>query len=560
MESSLLATKRQIPALPVHAVSRSRLIEILERSLLHCKLIRIAAPAGYGKTTLLSQWARTSRYPVAWFTVEEADNDPERFFRYLLAAWGTTQPDVMQSQLGILLSAMAPDMAAVQAAFVNVANDISRHTAVVLDDYHLIDNPILHNTIAFLLDHIPPKLHFVLAGRGEPPLPLARYRAMGAMLELQTRELRFLPEEANTFLNQEMGLDLTLQDVGQLQEKLEGWIVSLQLVALSMKQGLLQTNELVVSGRQRFIADYLHEDVLNHLPEDSRQFLLQTSILDRLCGSLCTAVTDHTNAQQMLETLEQEDLFLVPLDDKREWFRYHHLFADFLQEALKQRDEDTAVLHRRAARWYLTHDLPEQAYRHALAGDDVELVIRVFERYVQPMLIGGELKSLNRWLESLPETWHADHPIIDLFQTGFLLFTGQLEASLRHVELVEHLIQTRRVRVDVDHIGCDKATRFFESCDLLGVALQNVLVRGLCANSRFDFPFFVPNAERCQKLAYFSHIGDTSVFGRDRNTGHCCHLLFLRLNSQYPVAICLCPYTQPASHRLEHKLQDLNVT
>ncbi|MDQ4077600.1 MAG: hypothetical protein M3220_15305, partial [Chloroflexota bacterium] len=439
MEPSLLATKLRIPPQPLHVVHRARLMDSLERGIPHYKLVKVSAPAGYGKTTLLAEWARSSRFPIAWLSIGEEDNDLERFLRYLLAALEKVQPGVRESPLGLLLGGMSPDSKAVLAAFINVANDVPDHLVFVLDDYHLIEEQAIHDALTYLLDHLPPVLHLVLAGRGEPPLPLARYRAHQEMLEFGARDLRFLREETKDFLNERMGLDLAPEEVEALQAQVEGWVAGLQLAALTLRQRLPEVDRSVISGHHRFIADYLREDVLAPLPTDVRQFLLRSSILDRLCGPLCDVVTGKEGAQEMLELLEREKLFLVPLDDSRKWFRYHRLFADFLREERKRRHSDEMVAegHRRAARWYLAHDLPEQAFHHAVEGEDVDLVLRIFERYIQAKLTGGEFKVVKQWLDSLPHAWQADYPMIGLVRTGFLLFTGQLDACVRCIEDVE---------------------------------------------------------------------------------------------------------------------------
>jgi len=438
MDTFLLATKLRIPPQPQRAVCRARLNDVLERGLPDYKLITVSAPAGYGKTTLLAQWAHASRFPIAWLSLSAEDNDLERFMRYLLAAWEKVQPDVMESPLGLLLGGMSPDSQAVLSAFINVANDLPDHVVFVLDDYHLIEDPSIHEALTFLLDHLPPTLHFVLASRGEPPLPLARYRARDEVLELRAEDLQFLPDESSDFLNQMMRLDLTHADVLTLHDQLEGWVAGLQLASLSLRRHRTTLDQFIVSGRHRFIADYLSEDVLAHLSADTRQFLLQTSILDRLCGPLCDAVTGGEDSQEMLEHLERENLFLMPLDDSREWFRYHPLFGDVLHEELLRRyPDEVAELHRRAAKWYWAHDLPEQAFRHAVAGDDLELVLQIGELHFEVKFHTGELKLLKRWLDSLPEQWQIRYPVIGFARAGLLAFTGDVDACLRCVDEVE---------------------------------------------------------------------------------------------------------------------------
>lgn len=438
MDTNLLATKLKIPPQPQLVVPRERLSDALERRIPHYKLVLVAAPAGYGKTTLLAQWAGASRLPIAWLSLSPEDNDLERFFRYLLAAWEAVQPGLRESTAGVLLGGMSPNMEAVLTAFINVANDLPGKLVFVLDDYHLIEDATIHQALAFLLDHLPPTVHFVLAGRAEPPLPLARYRARQELLELRAEDLQLSTEETADFMRRVMELDLAQSEVEKLHAQLEGWVAGLRLAGLTLQRRQIGVEQLVISGKHRFIADYLSEDVLAHLPASLRQFLLHTSILDHLCGPLCEAVTGKEGGQEMLETLERKNLFLVPLDDSRQWFRYHRLFAGFLQAELNRRHpEQVAGLHRRAARWCLAHDLPEQAFRHAVAGSDVEIVVQIFDRYVNAKLLGGEFNVLKRWLESLPAEWYSTYPALDLARAGFLFFTGDFEACVRYVDDVE---------------------------------------------------------------------------------------------------------------------------
>jgi LuxR family maltose regulon positive regulatory protein len=420
-------------------VRRDRLVHSIERALGDAarKLIVLSAPAGYGKTTLLCQWAHASHARVVWLSVGAEENDPERFFRSLAATWEATQPGIVKSPLGLLLSGIEPDRDAVLRAFVNVAATIPDPTAFVLDDYHLIGDAAVHDALTFLLDHLPPPLRFVLAGRSDPPLPLARFRAHSELLELRGEDLQFGEDESAEFLNRRMALDLGDHEVRALHAQLEGWPAGLQLASLSLRRHGA-ADALPVSGRHRFIADYLSEDVLVHLPDDVQRFLLQTSILDRLRDSLCDAVTETITSQAMLEYLERENLFLTPLDDRREWFRYHRLFADVLSEALRRRHpEEVAPLHRRAAAWHLEHDMPDPAFHHAVAGDDPELAIQILERYESEKLHGGELRVVQAWLDDIPAAWHATYPQLGLVTAGLLAFRGALDACVRCIDEVE---------------------------------------------------------------------------------------------------------------------------
>jgi LuxR family maltose regulon positive regulatory protein len=460
MQVSALATKIQIPPQTHRVVRRARLVDALEQGIPDHKLILVSAPAGYGKTTLLAQWARASALRVAWLSLDEEDNDLDRFFRYLLTAWETVLPGIRESPLGLLLSAVEPDRDAVLAAFINVGSEIRDHTVFVLDDAHLIEDASIHEALTFLLDHLPPRLHFVLAGRDEPRLPLARYRARDELLELRSDDLRFRVDETSAFLNDLLGFDLAADAIDPLHTQLEGWAAGLQLASLTLRHQE-EAAPVAISGRHRFIADYLSEDVLAHLREEIRRFLLPTSILERLCGSLCDAVTGTSGGQEMLELLERENLFLVPLDASREWFRYHRLFADFLHAELHRRDPDQVVeLHRRAARWYLEHDLPEEAFQHAVAGDDLDLGVRIFDRYANAKLQGGEYTVLRRWLDSLPAAWYAAYPAFDLARAGLLAFSGALDACMRCVDDVEEKLaradgeDARRQLAKVTAIRC----------------------------------------------------------------------------------------------------------
>ncbi len=436
----------------------------MENGLPHHKLILVSAPAGYGKTTLLAHWARTSQYPVAWLAVDREDNALDRFLRYLLAGWETVQPEVGGSALALLLRGLEPDTDAALRAFLNVANAMSNQMAFVLDDYHLIDDPAIHQALTFLLDHLPPTLHFAFATRAHPPLPLARYRARHELLELRADDLQFALDETAIFLNRLMRLDLGDEELAALHARLEGWAAGLQLAALS-HQGRLSAGEtLVISGQHRFIADYLAGDVLASLPDDQRRFLLQTSILDRLCGALCDAVTADAHGQEMLERLERENIFLAPLDNDREWFRYHQLFAEFLQAELHRRNPDeVTILHRRATEWYLARDLPEQAFDHAVECGDLALVVQLFERYFASMVVGGQINVVRRWLNAIPQAWHDANPGIGVAQAYMLLYSGELEAGMRLLDEVEQ----RAHEQDPDmrrYLALVRAVRCFLAC------------------------------------------------------------------------------------------------
>jgi LuxR family transcriptional regulator, maltose regulon positive regulatory protein len=465
MDSALLATKLQIPLPPRHVVDRDRLVGALERSIPRCKLTLLSAPAGYGKTTLLAQWAYTSQFPVAWLSLEEADNSLERFLRCLLACWERSQPALRDSPVSLLLGSLLPDSDIVLPAFINAANEIPDHMAFILDDYHLIEEPSIHEAVTFLLDHLPPRLHFVLAGRAQPPLPLARYRARQELMELGSADMQFSPEESAAFLRQEMGLDLDPDEANNLHAQLEGWAAGLQLAALSLGRQPGGAARLTISGRHRFIADYLSQEVLAALPDRWQQFLLQTSILERLCGPLCDVVTGDNDGQAMLASLERDNLFLTPLDDNREWFRYHPLFATFLRHELdRRRPGASANLHRRAAHWHLNGDLPEPAFQHAVKGRDAALVNQIVERYLHTKLFGGESAVVQRWLEALPQEWLAAYPHLRLAQASLLLFRGALDLVERRLQEIEEMASPDQEADASGQLARVTALRCFIAC------------------------------------------------------------------------------------------------
>lgn len=435
----LLESKFFIPGQPKWLVPRLRLQSALDNEAVRHKLILISAPAGYGKTTFLAEWARASSLPVAWLSIDGDEDHAESFLRYLLAAWEKVQPDIIETHLGILLGSQMPDIKAVQSAFINAANKAPDHIVFVLDDYHLIEDSGVHDTVTFLLDHLPTKLHFILTSRSDPPLPLARYRARGQLLELRSEDLRFSLEEASDFLNRAMSIELPGEEIQRLQDQIEGWAAGLLLAALSLRhRNPTIPVTAMISGRHRFIADYLSQDVLDLLPADVRGFIVRTSLLERLCAPLCEAVIGTTGGQRMLEHLERQNLFVQALDEERIWFRFHPLFADFLQSELdRQHADEVPGLHRQAAAWYAAHDLPEQAFRHAVAGDDVDLVIEILDKYFNAKLNGGELKVVENWVNSLPTAWSAAYPALDLMRAGLLAYTGAFEACVRLIDDIE---------------------------------------------------------------------------------------------------------------------------
>ncbi len=353
MPAPILATKLYIPPPRPKAVLRPHLLARLNEGL-HGKLILVSAPAGFGKTTLVGEWVATRNQPVAWLSLDEADGEPTRFLTYLVAALQTIAPTIGETLLGALHSPQPPPLDTLLTALLNELTSLSDPSILVLDDYHVVDAQPIDHALTFLLEHLPPQMHLVITTREDPPLPLARLRARGQLTELRANDLRFTPTEAAGFFSQVMGLDLLPTQVTALETRTEGWIAGLQLAALSL-QGRADVPEFVqaFAGDNRYIVDYLVEEVLQQQPAPVRNFLLQTSILERLSGPLCDAVTEQADGKGILEALERGNLFVVPLDDQRLWYRYHHLFADVLRAHLPAEQPDRVpMLHQRASAWY----------------------------------------------------------------------------------------------------------------------------------------------------------------------------------------------------------------
>ena len=427
----LLATKLHVPSRRPGFVPRPRLVGRLEEGLAR-GLVLVCAPAGSGKTALLADWARHSGRPVAWLSLDIGDNDPARFWRHVIAALGRARPAIGELAgpgLGPL-EASTPD-ALVMALINELAADPSEdEVLLVLDDYHLIDSPPVHESLLFLLEHLPPGLRMVLASRSDPPLPLARLRAGGQLAELRAAELRFTADEAAALLREAIGADLPGTAVTALTARTEGWAAGLQLAGLSLR-GQEDTAGFVAafSGSHRYVLDYLTGEVLERQNPQVREFLLETSVLERLSGELCDAVTGRAGSQAMLQDVERAGLFLVPLDEVRGWWRYHRLFADLLRARLQEEQPDRVpALHRAAAAWSEEHDLADDAVRHALAAGDTAWAARLVERHVEELLGRSEGVTLRRWLSALPAESVRGRPRLSLAQAYRAAQGFQLEA------------------------------------------------------------------------------------------------------------------------------------
>ena len=448
MPAAILATKLYIPPSRRSVVLRPRLVERLDEGLsAGHRLTLVSAPAGFGKTTLVGEWVAGCGRPVAWLSLDEGDSDPSRFLTYLIAALQTVAPGIGEGVLTVLQSPQPPPLEATLTALLNDVTTIPNPVVLILDDYHILDAKPVDDALAFLVEHLPPQVHLVIATREDPALALARLRARGQLTELRGADLRFTPSEAAGFLNQVMGLNLAADDIAALENRTEGWIAGLQLAALSLR-GRADVAGFIASfaGSHHFVLDYLLEEVLQRQPDHVQSFLLRTSILDRLCGSLCDAVLLDASAsgQETLEYLDRANLFTLPLDTERRWYRYHHLFGDLLRQRRRQSavssggvDED----HLRASEWYEANGLEVEAFQHAAAGHDVERAERLIEGRGMPLHFRGALVPILHWLGSLPTPVLDARPSLCVTYASVLLNSGQTTGVEPKLQAAERALQ-----------------------------------------------------------------------------------------------------------------------
>lgn len=441
----LLATKVSVPRVQPGYLSRPRLLEALDEATAR-DLTVVCTPAGFGKTTLLAHWADQVKRPVAWFSLDPDDGDPVRFWRYVVASLERAGVVVGERVRSLLEAPRGVSSEGVAIALLNELEPLPDEVALVFDDYHLIQSQSVHDGMTFLVSHLPPPLHVLIASRSDPPLPLARLRALGQLAELRAADLRFAPQESAAFLREVWGLELSQDAVDALDVRTEGWAVGLQLAALSL-QGRSDPGPFVeaFTGTNRYILDYLSEEVLERQPDKIRTFLLETSILERQSGPLCDAVTGRSDGQHMLEELEGANLFLVPQDDERRWYRFHHLFGDLLRVRLQQIEGGrVADLHRRAATWYEQHGLIDEAIRHASASGDATWPAQLVEQHLDETLHRGEEVILARWLSVLPEEAVRSRPALALAQGLMAFHSGHLDSVERLLQHAEHALDPSR--------------------------------------------------------------------------------------------------------------------
>lgn len=460
----LLSTKFYVTPIRREHVPRKHLTEQLSTTLQR-KLTLISAPAGFGKTTLVSEWiaylrqqacdASQNSYRIAWLSLDEGDNDPVRFLAYIISALNRmegVESLVGKGALSMIQSPQSPSPESILTSLINDLAAVSGKVILILDDYHVIETASINDMVSFLLEHLPHQMHLVIATREDPQLPLSRMRARGQMTELRAADLRFSTAEAVDFLNTVMKLNLSSDDVAALETRTEGWIAGLHLAAISM-QGHKDPSRLIESftGSHRLVLDYLIEEVLDQQPESLQAFLLQTAILNQLCGDLCDALTGEVDGQETLAHLEKANLFVIPLDEERHWYRYHHLFADLLRQRMQHAyPERLADLHRRASEWYSRNEVIHEAIEHALISEDFQRASHMINSQIDALWQRGEHIILRRWIQVLPENLLLSEPQLGILHAYYLYIVGNHEIGENILQTIEKRIAFRNTRDDTE--------------------------------------------------------------------------------------------------------------
>ena len=503
MAPPLLETKLHAPEPRFGAVARRRLTDRLSAGA-RSKLTLVSAPPGFGKSTLVSAWIAAHPGPSAWLSLDVDDNDPATFWSEVIAALQTAAPAAGTGAAAILATSQ-PDTRLAVRSLLNDLVSLDDDVVLVLDDYHVIERTDVHEAVTFALDHLPPRLHVVLATRADPPLPLSRLRARGELVEIRATDLRFTSDEAEAYLNGTMGLHLTGADIGALGARTEGWIAALQLAALSL-QGRDDAASFIAAfaGDDRHLLDYLVDEVLGRQPDDIRDFLLDTAVLERLTAALCDAVTGRDDSRAVLETLDRMNLFLVPLDHRREWFRYHHMFRDVLRvRLLDTRPGVAAGLHRRASDWFADHGEATAAITHATAAGDIERAADLMElAFPQVRRTRQELQWLG-WMQMLPSQVLRARPVLSVAAAGVLMSAGDFDR-------VDELLETaeRWLRLGpAERAEAGMIVLVTDELDRLPSAVA--LYRTAQARFRGDLPATMEQARRAIELA-----ADDDLMGR----------------------------------------------
>lgn len=480
MSAPILTTKLYIPPPRPGIVPRPRLIERLTDGLAKgCKLTLISAPAGFGKSTLLSTWLASVQTQAAWLSLDEGDRDPARFISYLISALQKVKPGIGESLLAVLQSPQPLQIENILTLLINEIASIPDDFLIVLDDYHALDSLQVDEVMEFLIEHQPTQMHMIIATREDPDLPLARLRAGGLFTELRASDLRFSEGETTEFLQRIMRLDLSEKDITALEIRTEGWIAGLQMAAISL-QGIQDKESFITSftGSHRFIMDYLLEEVLQRQPEDVQNFLLKTSILDSMCDSLCSTIMKYPAGvnQLSLDRLERSNLFFIPQDNERCWYRYHHLFASLLRKRLEKAFDQTEIasLHRLASEWYENNDLIIDAFKHAASAEDLDHAIRLMQSDKMPLHIRGTTTMLLEWLETLPVKIMDEQPLLWWKMAQMLLLNGQISEAQEKLKLCEAaLASAEPSTIDIDKKSHDLIGRIAALRSNMGIVQQD---------------------------------------------------------------------------------------
>lgn len=508
MQTPLLQTKLFIPPTRSKLVARPRLIDKLNKGLLQ-KFTLISAPAGFGKTTLVSSWINqeggrhvneqanihhssfiVNPSRVAWVSLDERDNDPTQFWHYVIAALQTIDSTLGENLQAVLDSSESPSLEALVTVLINdLAEFQPDHEQMlpfllVLDDYHLIANEAIHESLNFLIDHLPPSLHLVISTRSDPPLHLSPRQGRSEITQIRASDLSFTNDEVVELLNTILGLNLSGSDIDALENRTEGWIAGLQLAALSLKdQTDMHTFVTDFAGNDRYIADYLVDEVLHNQPAHIQTFLLQTSILDQLCAPLCNAVTGQNQSQTILAQLERSNLFLNPLDSRREWYRYHQLFADLLRQRVSdsRSEADIARLHQKAYKWYEESGDIIKAVDHALLAGDHQWVAQFIEQQAQEIFNQFKLSTLSKWVQTLPESILSARPKLSMIYAWALLATG-------HLKEVEHCLQSIEEGINASAETITSSELQELDPEVRGVLIEVIVVRSVIAITQFNIP------------------------------------------------------------------------
>lgn len=452
----LLKTKIEIPVTRSKLVSRSHLLEKIQECV-RSKLTLVCAPAGYGKTTCLRQWARKCKYGVAWFSIDPSDNDPTHFWTYFITALKTLGNPFGQNALNMLHSSRQPHLETVLTVYLNEIIKLENQVVIILDDYHHITNPSIHSSITYFLEHLSQNLKLIISSRSSPEIQVSRLRAQGQLSEIRSSDLRFTPAETALFLNDFMGLGLPAEYVAKLEDRTEGWITGLQLAALTL-QGHEDIQEFIdsFSGSHHYIAHYLVEEIFNKQFETVKSFLLQTSILDRLYGPLCDFITGRNDSATIIELLENDNLFIFPLDDERLWYRYHGFFHEILLNRLKRSLPDKiSELHHHASLWFEHNGYPNDAIQHAIEGSDYDRAADLIEKHVLDTFNRGETKTVMNWLNTLPENLIRSRPGICVAHAYAIFFNptvGSNEIIEKRLHDAERIIHSSSDRYEQSYI------------------------------------------------------------------------------------------------------------